>query len=215
MADYYVGQIMQVGFSYAPRGWLLCNGQQVAISQNQALFALLGTTFGGNGTSTFGIPDARGRVMVGVGQAMTGTTYNWGQVAGTEQVTMTTNQMPNHTHQAVFTPTGGPVTCTSSLQAAAVPPPQRSSETAAPVAGSLLGTAAETGGTSAAPVIYAPAGTGTAVNLGGLSVSVSGGITGGSVMIGATGGNLPVPIMQPYLAVYTAICAYGVYPSRN
>jgi microcystin-dependent protein len=206
---------MQVGFSYAPRGWLLCNGQQVAISQNQALFALLGTTFGGNGTSTFGIPDARGRVMVGVGQAMTGTTYNWGQVAGTEQVTMTTNQMPNHTHQAVFTPMGGPVTCTSSLQAAAVPPPQRSSETAAPAAGSLLGTAAETGGTSASPVIYAPAGTGTAVNLGGLSVSVSGGITGGSVTIGATGGNLPVPIMQPYLAVYTTICAYGIYPSRN
>lgn len=214
MADYYVGQIMHVGFSYAPSGWLLCNGQVASISQYQALFALLGTTFGGNGSTTFGIPDARGRSLVGVGQSTAGSNYTWGQVAGVEQVTLNSNQMPVHNHQASFSPVGGPLTCTSSLQAVSVPLAQRATETAAPAAGSLLGTAALTSGTGT-PVIYAPAGTGTAVNLGGLSVSVSGGITGGSVAVGLTGGSSPVQTMSPYLAVYTAICVYGVFPSRN
>lgn len=98
MASNYIGQVLLVGFNYAPRGYALCNGAILPISQNAALFSLLGTTFGGNGTSTFGLPDLRGRVPIHQGQGPGLTNYVMGEMSGTENVTLVANQIPAHTH---------------------------------------------------------------------------------------------------------------------
>ena len=94
----YIGQIMMVGFSFNPQGWALCNGQLLAINQNQALFALLGTTYGGDGQTTFALPDLRGRVPVGIGQGPGLSPYVIGQAAGVEATTLNVNQLPQHQH---------------------------------------------------------------------------------------------------------------------
>jgi len=91
---------MIVPYNFAPRGWAFCQGQLLAISQNTALFALLGTTYGGNGITTFGLPDLRGRVPVHVGQGPGLSPYDLGQVGGTETVTLTSGQLAPHTHPA-------------------------------------------------------------------------------------------------------------------
>src|SRR5579859_6633653 len=102
MSDYFLGQIMLTGFGFAPRGFALCNGQLMSISQNTALFSLLGTFYGGNGTTTFGLPDLRGRTPVGYGTSVDGgwqpSPYNIGQPFGTEAVTLLQSQMPAHNH---------------------------------------------------------------------------------------------------------------------
>ena len=87
-----------VGFNFAPVGYALCNGQLLPISQNTALFSLLGTTYGGNGTTTFALPDLRGRVAVHSGQGPGLSPYVLGQQSGTESVTLITSQLPAHNH---------------------------------------------------------------------------------------------------------------------
>nr|WP_315025733.1 tail fiber protein [uncultured Chryseobacterium sp.] len=95
----FLGQIAFVPYTFAPKNWAECNGQIMSIAQNQALFALLGTTYGGNGTTTFALPDMRGRMLVHNGQAPGGpTTYTMGQTGGSESVTLTVTQMPAHSH---------------------------------------------------------------------------------------------------------------------
>ena len=98
MSDVYLGQIQAFGFSFAPRGWALCQGQLMNIQQNQALFALLGTTYGGNGTTTFGLPDLRGRVSNSQGQGPGLANYTLGELSGSENVTLNQTQMPLHNH---------------------------------------------------------------------------------------------------------------------
>lgn len=98
MSDFFLGQIMLTGFGFAPRGFAQCNGQLLPISQNAALFSLLGTIYGGNGTTTFSLPDLRGRTPVGFGNGFDGSSYTLGEVVGTEAVTLTQGQLPAHTH---------------------------------------------------------------------------------------------------------------------
>ncbi|RXM40640.1 phage tail protein [Chryseobacterium sp. CH21] len=98
-SDPYLGQIAFVPYNFVPKNWASCDGQLLSIAQNQALFSLLGTTYGGNGTTTFALPDMRGRVLVHNGQAPGGpTTYTMGQTGGTESVTLLVTQMPAHSH---------------------------------------------------------------------------------------------------------------------
>jgi len=97
--DEFIGIIKVFAGNFAPRGWAICNGQLLSISQNTALFSILGTTYGGNGQTTFALPDLRGRVVLGVGQGPGLSPYEEGQAGGTENVTLTTSQMPAHTHQ--------------------------------------------------------------------------------------------------------------------
>jgi microcystin-dependent protein len=97
MANQYLGEIRMVGFNFAPQGWYMCNGQTLAISSNAALFALLGTTYGGNGTTTFQLPNLQGRVPIHQGTGL--STYVMGENGGVESVTVALNQMPSHTHQ--------------------------------------------------------------------------------------------------------------------
>ncbi len=98
MADNFLGEIRIVGFNFAPRGWAFCNGQLLPISQNTALFSLLGTIYGGNGQTTFALPDLRGRVPVHFGQGPGLSNYDQGEITGTEAVTLTTNELPAHAH---------------------------------------------------------------------------------------------------------------------
>lgn len=99
--DPFIGQIILFAGNFAPSGWALCNGQLLPIAQNTALFSILGTTYGGDGRTTFALPDLRGRVPVHPGQGAGLSNYTIGQAAGTEMVTLTQNQMPIHGHTFV------------------------------------------------------------------------------------------------------------------
>jgi microcystin-dependent protein len=98
MSQPYLGEIRMFGFNFAPRGWMLCNGQTLAISQYAALFSLLGTTYGGNGTSTFQLPNLQSRVPVHQGTGAGLSPYVMGEATGTENVTLLTANMPMHSH---------------------------------------------------------------------------------------------------------------------
>jgi microcystin-dependent protein len=102
MSSPYIGEIRMFGGSFAPAGWAFCAGQLMPISQNDTLFNLIGTTFGGDGQETFGIPDVQGRLPIHMGtNPQTGTTYQIGEMAGVESVTIGTNQLPIHNHALV------------------------------------------------------------------------------------------------------------------
>ena len=107
MSSPFVGQLMLVPYTFAPAGWMFCQGQLIAISQNDTLFNLIGTTYGGDGQTTFGLPDLQGRTPIHMGPG-----YVLGQPGGSESVTLTTAQMPAHTH---------PATATSNAQTAQTP----------------------------------------------------------------------------------------------
>ena len=98
MATPFIGQITLFAGNFAPRGWAFCNGQLLAISQNTALFSILGTTYGGNGQTTFALPDLRGRVPIHPGQGPGLSPYDLGQQGGTETVTLSVSSLPAHTH---------------------------------------------------------------------------------------------------------------------
>jgi microcystin-dependent protein len=100
MSEVYVGEIKMFAGTFAPRGYALCDGQLLAISQNEALFSLLGTIYGGDGRTTFGLPDLRGRLPVHEGQGPGLSERRLGSNGGSETVTLTANQSPSHTHAA-------------------------------------------------------------------------------------------------------------------
>jgi len=94
----YLGEIRAFSYGQAPRGWIPCSGQLLPIAQNQALFALIGVYYGGNGTTNFQLPNLNGRTIVGTGTSKSGTTYPIGQPGGSETVTLNINQLPQHNH---------------------------------------------------------------------------------------------------------------------
>jgi microcystin-dependent protein len=113
----FFGEIRMFAGWYAPAGWAFCQGQMLSIAQNDVLFSLIGTTYGGDGVTTFALPDLRGRVPVHMGTGSFGTTYQLGQMAGVESPTLTTQQIPAHSHA----PGASSVNGTSDSPAAAVP----------------------------------------------------------------------------------------------
>jgi microcystin-dependent protein len=98
MSEPFLGMVATFGFSFAPRGWAFCNGQLLSIAQNTALFSLLGTTYGGDGQTTFALPNLQSRVPLHFGQGPGLSQYDLGEVTGTESVTLTQNTMPGHNH---------------------------------------------------------------------------------------------------------------------
>ena len=106
MGQQYLGEIRIVSFNFAPRGWALCNGQLLPINQNQALFSVLGTTYGGDGRTTFGLPDFRGRTGMSWGSRSGAPTFTYGQVGGEEMHTLITNEIPAHNHTPVASTQG-------------------------------------------------------------------------------------------------------------
>jgi microcystin-dependent protein len=105
MSDPFVAEIRIVGFAFPPRGWAFCDGQLLPISQNTALFSLLGTYYGGDGKSTFALPNLQGMTAVSAGQSTGGSQYFLGQSSGEQYVTLLTSEMPAHNHTAVGTTT--------------------------------------------------------------------------------------------------------------
>jgi microcystin-dependent protein len=118
MSDPYIGEIKLISFNFPPKGWAFCNGQLLAINQNQALFSILGTMYGGNGQTNFALPNLQGRVPIhqGINQG----SYNVGQVGGETAHTLTINEMPAHLHPAVgqSTPSNPGATPLNSIWAA-------------------------------------------------------------------------------------------------
>ncbi|SMP89568.1 Microcystin-dependent protein [Epilithonimonas pallida] len=103
----FIGQIMFVPYNFAPVGWHDCDGSLQAISENEALFALIGTTYGGDGQTTFALPNAKGRVIIDDGQGPGLSNYQLGQMGGSETVTLTVNQLPSHNHSVMGTSVEG------------------------------------------------------------------------------------------------------------
>lgn len=115
----FIGEIKIFGFNFAPQSYMTCQGQILSIAQNTALFALLETTYGGNGQTTFALPDLQGRVPIGQGQGPGLPLYSMGQVGGTTTATLTTNNMPIHNHAATGINVRIPVTTANEDSAAA------------------------------------------------------------------------------------------------
>ena len=103
MSEPFIAQITLFAGNFAPRGWAFCSGQILPIAQNTALFSLLGTTYGGNGQTTFALPDLRGRVAIQPGQGPGLSPVNLGEAGGSETETLTVNQLPSHSHLAAAT----------------------------------------------------------------------------------------------------------------
>jgi microcystin-dependent protein len=195
--------------SFVPRNWAYCDGQLMDISQNNALFALLGTNFGGDGRITFGLPDLRGRVLVHMGAYPGGETRLFSEVGGIERVKLNISQMPKHTHLA--TTQGGTGTLTGSITAE-MHVNDSSGGNSAPKDKFLGYEGAESG-------FYADAASGTdilstdAITVKTDTLGVD--VTGIQVGIGDAGGDGYHTNMQPYLVVSWIICIQGAFPSRN
>jgi microcystin-dependent protein len=103
----FLGEIMLVGFNFAPRGWAQCEGQLLPINQNQSLYSLLGTTYGGDGRTTFALPDLRGRTPIHPGRPNGGNEIRLGEKGGEETVTLSANELPEHAHPVQISASGG------------------------------------------------------------------------------------------------------------
>ena len=207
-----IGEIRGFGGNFAPRNWAFCSGQLLSIAQNQALFSILGTTYGGDGRTTYALPDLRGRAPISAGTGPGLTTRKLGSRSGSETVALSSLQMPSHTHFATATGTGG----TGSITGAATASMNISSDQAgAGTDGSngILGVADSS--------LYANIGEANAtLNSGAINVDTSGlGVNisnlGVSVTNSQTGGSQAHNNMQPYLTIYWIICLQGVFPSRS
>jgi microcystin-dependent protein len=136
MSSPFVGEIQIFGFNFAPVNWALCNGQTVPITQNSALFSIVGTTYGGNGVSTFALPDLQNRLPVHSGQGPSLSNYVFGQASGASSVALTQGQLPSHTHTA-----GSPVAAaaTTANPVGAFPAQAASGTPYAATAGATMG----------------------------------------------------------------------------
>ncbi|HEX8316621.1 MAG TPA: tail fiber protein [Flavisolibacter sp.] len=211
MDEAYVGAIMLWAGTYVPQGWLACEGQTLSINQNQALFAVIGIQFGGDGSTNFKLPDLRSRVPVGKGQGQAPglSNYNMGQTGGVETVTLTTQQMPMHNHAL----SGTASVPTAGLQVTAVmPASDQPASTDTPGGGNVPAKSPDFASQGLPDVhIYgAPDGTTTLP----VNVSVSGTMTANlsSVQISPAGGGGAHENRQPFLGLQYIICTMGLFP---
>jgi microcystin-dependent protein len=198
--EVFIGTIQSFAFNFAPRDWALCNGQTLSLAQYQTLFALIGITYGGNGQTNFMLPNLQSRLQIGQGNGANLTPRVIGTSDGSENVSLTINNLPNHTH--TIDSSGLRVATTIGLAAEA------SSPTTAPSAtNAYLG--ASGGGPGSANIYSNQQGNGP-VPLQGVSNALSGAITAAPAGNGA-----PASLMNPFLAVNFSIALSGLFPSRN
>ncbi len=200
-----MSEIRLFGGDFAPRTWAFCQGQTLAISTNQALFALLGTTYGGNGIQTFNLPDLRGKTVIGTGQSPGLSQYVLGETLGTNDVTLTSQTMPAHTHTTVVTQPTTRGTGTATLNGI------NNGDGQAQPGGNYLSNDT-TGG--AKP--YTHPGTGTPVLMSRDAItSANLDIPAPTVTTALTGGNQPHNNIMPSIALNYIICLQGIFPSRD
>ncbi len=185
--DPYIGELMLVGFNFCPRGWTPAEGQLLAISSNTALFSLFGTIYGGDGRTTFALPDLRGRVPLSQGNGPGLSNVAIGQKGGVESVVMSQNQMPAHTHTA---------TAVSTLHGTAQTADQ------ALASDNILASASALGGT---PLYRNPP----------ADVTLDDGSVTTTVTVNNSGGSQAMPIRNPYVGMQWCVSMQGSYPSRN
>ncbi len=205
--DSFLGLIYLSAISFAPRQFAFCSGQIIPVTSNSALFALLGNNFGGNGRTTFGIPDFRGRVPVGSNNMGVGpglSVWPLGELFGFERVTLSVSEIPAHNHGAIFSGTGGSGADAVSLSTAAAvrEVPQNGDVPAVANFGSGLGvTNVKSFGPDSSTVNG--------------QVISTGGTPAGSVTVDMTGGSESHYNIQPSQAINYIIAVEGIFPSRN
>jgi microcystin-dependent protein len=182
--DEYMGMIKIFAGNFAPQGWYMCNGQLLSIAQNSALFSLLGTIYGGDGITTFALPNLQSRTPIGMGQGPGLSYRSQGEASGTENNTILTPNMPPHNHPAMLS-----VNSTDAAQSAAT------------TGASLATPGTLTGRTFTGTLGYNTATPNVILNA-------------ASVTTGISGQGIPVNNMQPYIAMNYIICWSGIYPSR-
>ena len=206
MAQPFIGEIRMWGGTFAPLGWLFCDGSLQPISQYDTLYALIGTTYGGDGQSTFGLPDLRGRLPIHMGQGSSLSSFRLGQTGGNANTTITQANLPAHNHTTTFTP----------------------SNVVQPTAtGQVMGssTAGNPGGRTTAYIAGSTATGGTDIysnqqiapqNIAGVSAQLTAGDPMGQATITVTpaGNSIPLATIPPYLAVTFIIATQGIYPSQ-
>jgi microcystin-dependent protein len=186
MSEPFLSQIALFSFGFAPKSWALCNGQLLPINQNQALFALLGTTFGGDGKVSFALPDLRGRVPMGVGG-----THVLGEAAGSETVVLTAAEMPPHTHALDV----GSLSATANGRNAAANLP------------TPVGTAAAIENPPLTQLYSSQAPNAT--------MSTAAAVVGGSATAADTGAGQSHQNRQPYVTLVYCIALAGIFPSQS
>ncbi len=193
--DPFIGQIVMFGGNYAPQGWAFCDGQILPINSNAALFAILGTRYGGDGRTTFALPDLRGRVTVHPGRGPGLSSYQLGQRGGVESVVLSTSEIPSHTHVAMVQPQSAQVRINAS---------DEEGDTSSP-AGAVW--AKDPNGNDT----YGSGGATTQMASNAVQVE----IPNSQVTIGDTGGSQPHTNIQPYLCINYIIALQGYFPPRS
>ena len=180
-----IGEVRMFAGNFAPRTWAFCEGQLLPISSNTALFSIIGTIYGGDGRTTFALPDLRGRVPIGPGNGPGLSSRREGQKGGSENNTLNITQLPSHNHAAAVKVSSGDSTISQATN------------------GASIGTPGGNSGRAFVPTL------GYNNQTADITLSQT------SVVMGNTGGNQSVNNMQPWLACYYIICLQGVFPSRN
>lgn len=194
--DPLIASIILFAGNFAPRTWAFCQGQILSIAQNTAVFSLLGTTYGGNGQTTFALPDLRGRAPIGAGQGPGLPGYILGEIGGTPTTTLLITNMPAHNHSAVAgnmisNPAAAATAGTTNVPGPTVVPANLPVLGGGPTASAIKGYAAPDNTTFMAP-----------------------GTVTGTVNVGITGNSQPFSIQNPYLAMNYIIALEGVFPSQ-
>ncbi|WP_158840546.1 phage tail protein [Polaribacter sp. L3A8] len=187
--DPFLGQIQPFGFNFAPRGWAKCDGQLLPIASYSALFSLLGTTFGGDGRTSFGLPELRGRSIVHIGNGPGLSTIAWGERGGHEYITLNQTNMPQHSHALVNGVANASLT---TLDGGTAINETGTAENKLASGGSQLEIYMESDGTQS----------------GTLDVNISGTTT-------ASGGNQAFYNRNPFLGINVCIALQGIFPSRS
>ncbi|MGY4397188.1 microcystin-dependent protein [Sphingomonas sp. UYAg733] len=186
--DGFLGEIRTFAFTFAPSGWLLCNGGILSVQQYSALFSIIGTTYGGNGSTTFAVPNYQGRGPISAGTGPGLSSYVAGEAFGTEGITVLQSEMPAHNHIVhLKTVVGSP---------GVAPPGLENVPTGITSLSRLVSPAGTPGAAYTKPPLTSP-------------VMMS------PTTIGVTGGTSPHENRQPYLPLIVCICTSGTYPSRN
>jgi microcystin-dependent protein len=189
VAEPYLGQILMFAGNFAPNGWALCNGQLLPIAQNAALFSILGTTYGGDGVTTFALPDLRGRVPVNQGTGPGLSPVTIGESAGSNNVSILVTNLPQHNH-----PIAAP--CSN-------------------VAGTATTPVNNYPAVDAATAVVSPVTSHATVTVNAFAPAATAGQTMAPFVSGPAGGSVPLSIQQPYLAVSFIIALQGIFPSRG